>query len=115
MADKPQPKPTIKTVELWEGYEVEVSDALFRDANYLSDFYKAQKEEDFGALTEMFFALTSKGKKGSLDIYEDVENHITEKMGYFDINELAEVVQKITDALPKVGNRAQRRSWMSRN
>ena len=45
----------------------------------------------------MEFALLKDGQK----VFEDVRQHIIEETGIFDIKRLLEIVEKISDALPK--------------
>lgn len=101
MADK-------KTLELWDGYEVEVNEQLLDDFNYAKDLAEAQRTNNLPDFVMMLFALV-----GGEKIYQDVERHITEEKGYFSQESLLKIVEKIGDVLPKVGNRAQKRSWQT--
>ena len=108
-----EPKNELKTIELWEGYEVRVNDALLKDPDYVSDFAEVQKEGNIREGAIMMFALleTTDGKTPE-GIYNDVRDHLIEQDGIFSIDKLAEILVKIGDTLPKAGNRAQRRLWM---
>ena len=97
-----------KTIELWKGYEVEVNEQLLDDFNFASDLAKAQKDNDLPEYISMIFAIV-----GGEPVYRDVEKHITKEKGYFSQSSLLEIIEKIGEAFPKVGNRAQRRSWQT--
>lgn len=99
---------TNKKVELWEGYEVEINEQLLDDFNYVQDLAEAERTNDLPTFISMIFAVA-----GGEKVYKDVEKHITEEKGYFSQKSLLEVVNKIGDAFPKAGNRAQRRSWQT--
>lgn len=97
-----------KKVELWEGYEVEVNEQLLDDFNFAQDLAEAQKNNDLPEFISMIFAIV-----GGEKTYRDVEKHITEEKGYFSQTSLFEIVEKIGEAYPKAGNRAQKRSWQT--
>lgn len=97
-----------KTIELWEGYEVEVNEQLLDDFNFASDLAKAQKENDLPEYISMIFAVV-----GGESVYHDVEEHIVKEKGYFSQSSLIGVIEKIGQAFPKAGNRAQRRTWQT--
>ena len=99
---------TNKKIELWEGYEVEINEQLLDDFNFAQDLAKAQNNNDLPEFVSMIFAVV-----GGEKVYEDTENYITKKRGYFSQEELLKIVEKIGDAFPKAGNRAQRRSWQT--
>ena len=99
---------TNKTLELWEGYEVELDEQLLDDFNFAQDLAEAQRSGNLPEFISMLFALV-----GGEKVYRDVEKHITEEKGYFSQESLLAIVEKIGDAFPKVGNRAQRRSWQT--
>ena len=93
-------------IALWDGYEVEVDLKLFDDFDFATDMEKAQHEGDHAEVITMYFATI-----GGESVYNQVRQHITEEKGYFSVDELAKVIDKINAALPKAGNRAERRSW----
>ena len=97
-----------KIIELWEGYEVELNEQLLDDFNFAQDLAEAQKTNDLPEFISMIFALV-----GGEKVYKDVEKHITDEKGYFSQESLLAIVEKIGDAFPKAGNRAQRRSWQT--
>ena len=99
-------------IELWEGYEVEFSDALLKDADFVADYNKAASSNNFSDLVMLMLALVAgEGGKDTDKIYGDIREHVIADKGYFDIEELAKIVTKITDKLPKAGNRAQKHAW----
>lgn len=97
-----------KKIELWEGYEVEVNGQLLDDFNFAQDLAEAQKTNDLPEFISMIFAIV-----GGEKVYRDTEAHIIEEKGYFSQESLLEIVSKIGDTFPKVGNRAQKRSWQT--
>ena len=97
-----------KKIELWEGYQVEFNEELADDFDFIQDLGTAIKENDLAGLTSQYFALVGGNK-----VYEDMKEHIIEKEGHFSFKAVQEVMSKIDNALPKVGNRAQRRSWQT--
>jgi hypothetical protein len=99
---------TNKKIELWEGYEVEANEQLLDDFNFAQDLAEAQRANDLPEFISMIFAIV-----GGEKVYRDVEKHITDEKGYFSQASLLEIVEKIGEAFPKVGNRAQRRSWQT--
>lgn len=99
---------TNKKIELWEGYEVEVNEQLLDDFNYTQDLAEAQRVGDLPEFVSMIFAIV-----GGEKVYRDVEKHITDEKGYFSQESLLAIVEKIGEAFPKAGNRAQRRSWQT--
>lgn len=105
---------TNKKIELWDGYEVEVNERLLDDFNFMKDLSEAQKNNDLAEFISMMFAIVG-GDNGddAEKVYKDTEKHITEEKGYFSQKELLGIIEKIGEALPKAGNRAQRRSWQT--
>ena len=97
-----------KKLELWEGYEVEFNEELADDFDFVSDLATAEKNGDFAELISMYFALV-----GGEKVFEDTRKHITKEKGRFSSKALAEVLTKISEAFPKVGNRAQKRTWQT--
>ena len=97
-----------KKIELWDGYEVEVNEQLLDDFNFARDLAEAQRTGNLPEFVAMFFAVV-----GGEKVYDDTEKHITDEKGYFSQEALLEIVEKIGDAFPKAGNRAQRRSWQT--
>lgn len=101
-----------KKIELWDGYEVEFSDELFKDADYIADYDNAIANERFSDIVMLTIALVAgKNGKDTDKIYNDIRNHVIAEKGYFDVEELGKIIEKITNNLPKAGNRAQRRGW----
>jgi len=101
------PKPTdAKVVELWDGYSVTVNEKLMDDFDFITDLQKAYSDNDIGTLVEMYMAVI-----GGEDVYMDVRAHIEAEEGYFSQTLLLKIIEKIDDAFPKSGSRAQRRSW----
>ncbi len=97
-----------KNVELWEGYEVEVNEQLLDDFDFQQDLAEAQRANDLPTFITMIFAVVGGDKT-----YNDVRDHIVKEKGYFSTESVLEIVGKIGEAFPKVGNRAQRRSWQT--
>ena len=97
-----------KTIELWEGYEVEFNEQLSNDFDFMQDLSTAIKENDLAELVGLYFALI-----GGEKIYNDTREHFIEKDGYFPVEAVHDIMQKIDECLPKAGNRAQRRSWQT--
>lgn len=98
-----------KTIELWDGYEVEVDEQLFKDTEFLFDLEDVKKEGDFRGMIMMMFAVV--GGEGT---YNDTKQYITNKCGYFSVDELNAIVNKIAECFPKAGNRASRRQKWTR-
>ncbi len=97
-----------KTIELWEGYEVEFNEELADDFDFALDLAKAEKESDMAELISMYFALV-----GGEKVFEDTKEHIIKETGHFSSKALSEIILKISSLFPKVGNRAQKRSWQT--
>lgn len=97
-----------KKIELWDGYEVEVNEKLLDDFDFQQDLAEAQRENDLPTFVSMIFAIVGGDK-----VYEDVRAHITAEKGYFSTEAVLKVVEKIGEAFPKAGNRAQKRSWQT--
>lgn len=94
-----------KSVELWEGKEVKVTrPELLSDFDFITDLQKAQKEKDLATLVNMYFALI-----GGEEVFQETREHIIEKKGIFDINELYVIIEKISNAFPKASSPAQKR------
>lgn len=98
-----------KTIELWDGYEVEINEELFDDVDFLNDMNTATRENDLETIITMTFAVV-----GGQKVYDDVRKHIeAECDGRFSMKELSKILGKIGLAFPKVGNRASRRQKWS--
>lgn len=97
-----------KKIELWEGYKVEVNEQLLDDFNFAKDLAEAQRTNDLPEFVSMIFAIV-----GGEKTYRAVEKHITDEKGYFSQESLLEIIEKIGDAFPKAGNRAQKRLWQT--
>lgn len=95
-----------KKLELWDGYTVEINEQLMDDMDFVSDLNDAGRDNNFSEIVTMYMALI-----GGQDVYEKIRAHIEEKHGYFSQKEFLKIVEKISELLPKGGNRAQRRSW----
>lgn len=99
-------------IELFEGYEVEFSDALLKDADFVSDYDKAVANNSFSELVTLTIALVAgKDGKDTDKIYNDIREHVVAEKGYFDIEELGKIIAKIADKLPKAGSGVQKRAW----
>jgi len=99
-------KQDIKTVELWEGKVVPISNAqLLRDYDFVVELNEAEKNKDVKTLVSMNFALLENGEQ----VFNEVRQHIIEKTGVFDIEELLKIMGKIMDAFPKESTPAQKR------
>lgn len=85
-----------KTVELWDGYVVTIDETKLNDFNFMAKFTEIQKDGSAIESVQLVFELV-----GGKPTYDKVEKHITERRGYFAIDDLTEIVNKITDALPK--------------
>lgn len=93
-----------KTVELYPGKKVKVArEYLLRDVDFIRDLTKAKKEQDFGTIIDMTFALLEEGA------LETTRQHIIKEKGYFDIEELGKVLERINAAFPKAYSPAQKR------
>ena len=97
-----------KKIQLWEGYEVEFNEDLADDFDFVTDLATAEKNSDIAELISMYFALV-----GGEKVYQDVRKHIIEETGRFSSKALAEILTKISEAFPKVGNRALKRTWQN--
>lgn len=94
-----------KTVELWEGKEVEITrPELVKDFDFITDLQKAQKDQDLATMVDMYFALI-----GGEEVFKETREHIIKEKGIFDVNELFEILQKISDSLPKATSPVQKR------
>lgn len=99
-----------KTIELWDGYSVELKLSLFDDVDFLNDLNAAIREDNLSDVITMSFA-TVGGEK----TYEDARKFITDKCGHFSMKELQKILDKIGECFPKVGNRASRRQkWTTK-
>ena len=92
-----------KTIELWDGYEVEVNEQLMDDFDFILDLSTAQKNNDMATI------VTGEG------VYQEVREHIEAEKGYFSQKDLLGIIEKVNNVLPKAGNRSQRRSWQATN
>lgn len=101
-----QEKSEKKTVELWDGYSVEVNEQLFDDFDFMDDMSSALQKSDLGLLVELYMAVV-----GGEKTYQAIRDHIIEEEGYFSQKALQTIMEKIDAFFPKAGNRAQRRSW----
>lgn len=98
-------KEEIKTVELWEGKIVPVQRAyLINDFDFVTDLQKAGREKDFKTLVDMYFALIGDDK-----LIDEVREHIVEEKGFFDVEELGKILEKIQAVFPKAQSPAQKR------
>ena len=97
-----------KTIELWEGYIVELDEDLMDDFDYISDLKAAFDSENLPEIMSMQFAVVGGDK-----VYEDAREYLIKEYGRVSLKGLQEITKKIDDALPKAGNRAQRRSWQT--
>lgn len=97
-----------KTIELWDGYEVEVNEQLMDDFDFILDLSTAQKNNDMATIVTMYFALI-----GGEGVYQEVREHIEAEKGYFSQKDLLGIIEKVNNVLPKAGNRSQRRSWQA--
>lgn len=102
--------PKNKTIELWDGYSVEVREELLDDMDFLEDLNAVIQTNDLHEVIAMHFALV-----GGEKVYDDAREYITQKCGRFSAAELRKIVNKIGECFPKDGNRASRRhDWTSR-
>lgn len=97
-----------KKIELWEGYNVEFNEDLADDFDFVTDLATAEKNSDIAELVSMYFALV-----GGEEVYQRVREHIIDTTGHFSSKALAEILTKISEAFPKVGNRALKRTWQN--
>lgn len=97
-----------KKIELWEGYKVSFNENIANDFDFAQDLSNAVKNNDLAELTTLYFALI-----GGEKVFNDFREHVIGEKGFFDIKEVQEVLAKVDAQLPKVGNRAQRRSWQT--
>lgn len=101
MASEPK-----KTIELWDGYTVDVNMQLMDDFDFISDLSEAHRTGNISELVTMYMALIGGDK-----VYDDIRAHIEKEYGYFSQEALLEIIAKVDECFPKAGNRAQRRSW----
>lgn len=102
----PEKKEEVKTVELWEGKTVKVAnEQLTRDYDFITELNDAQRNNDIKTIVSMEFALLEDGE----NLFNEVRDHIIEKTGVFDIQELGEILKKIDAVFPKATSPAQRR------
>lgn len=95
-----------KTIELWDGFTVDVNMQLLDDLDFTVDLQKAIADNDVAELIAMYMALV-----GGDDTYDKIREHIEKEHGYVSQKALMEIMDKISAVFPKSGNRAQRRSW----
>ena len=101
---KESKQPEQKTVELWEGKVVPVErEYLIKDVDFIRDLTKARKEQDFGTIIDMTFAVVGE------NTFEETRQHIIEEKGYFDVDELSKVMERIASVFPKASSPAQKR------
>lgn len=94
------------TLELWDGLTVKVDQQLMDDFDFTSELAEALNTNDVKTMATMYMALV-----GGEETYQQIREHIEAEKGYFSQDEFIKIIQKIDGALPKSGNRAQRRSW----
>lgn len=97
-----------RKLELWDGYEVEVNEQLLDDFDFQQDLAEAQRLNDLPSFVSMLFAIV-----GGEKVYDDTRKHIEAEKGYFSQESLMKVVERIGEAFPKAGSRAQRRTWQT--
>lgn len=97
-----------KKIELWEGYEVELNEQLLDDFDFQQDLSEAQRTNDLPTFISMIFEIV-----GGEKVFKETRKHIEKEKGYFSTDAMLDVMSKIGDALPKAGNRAQKRSWQT--
>lgn len=97
-----------KRIELWPGRWVEVDERLANDFDFISDVSKAVREEDLSTMVMCYFALI-----GGQEVLDEFRQYVINEEGVFSMDRVNEVIRKVNDCLPKVGNRAQRRSWQT--
>lgn len=94
-----------KNVELWPGKTVEVKRAyLVKDFDFIRDLSTARKEKDFGTIVNMTLALVDDDK-----LLDEIREHVVKEKGYFDVEALAEIIEKISSVIPKAQSPAQKR------
>lgn len=98
--------PKKKTIELWDGYEVELDTTLMDDFDFVSELSEATAKGNVPVITEMYLALV-----GGPKTYDDLREYLIAKEGRVTVEGVGNVLEKIYGVLPKAGNRAQRRSW----
>nr|DAJ18970.1 MAG TPA: hypothetical protein [Siphoviridae sp. ctRJB2] len=101
MASEPK-----KTVELWDGYTVDVNMQLMDDFDFISELSEAHRTGNLSELVSMYMAVI-----GGQETYDEIRTHIEEEYGYLSQKALLEIMEKVDGCFPKAGNRAQRRSW----
>ena len=99
---------TNKKIELWEGYEVEFREDIANDFDFVRDLNDAVKNNDLSEITSLYFALI-----GGEQTYNDFREKTIKEHGSFKIDVVLDLLAKVDANLPKVGNRAQRRSWQT--
>lgn len=93
-----------KTIELWEGEEVEVSRLdLLEDYDFVKDVQNGVKANDL-SVVETLFALI-----GGEETFNKVREHIIAEKGIFDINELGKVTQRLLNLFPKASSSSSKR------
>lgn len=92
-----------KKIELWDGYEVEVNEQILNDFDYIQDLNKAEKDNDLAELITLYFAPI-----GGEEAFNAAREHIIEEEGYFATDALLDMINKINEAFPKAGKRAQK-------
>lgn len=97
-----------KTLELWEGYEVELDEQLLDDFDFQLDLAEAQRTNNMPDFITMIFALVGGDK-----VYQDTRKHIIDEVGRFSTKAMLEIVERIGEVLPKANNRAQKHSWQT--
>lgn len=95
-------------IELWEGYKVEFNENIANDFDFAQDLSTAVKNNDLAEITSLYFALI-----GGEKVFNDFREHVISEKGFFDVNEVRALFEKVDANLPKAGNRAQRRSWQT--
>lgn len=93
-----------KTIELWDGREVELNEDLINDFDYIIDLNNAVKSQDLSQIVSLYFAII-----GGEKVYQEFRSHSIEVNGYFNKDDVFELIAKIDEKFPKDGNRVSMR------
>lgn len=101
----PVEKAEKKSIELWKGQEAVLKrPELLKDYDFINELNKAQRTNDFDTIVSMLFVLV-----GGEEVFNKVREHIIDEKGFFDIDDLKAILEKIWGLFPKAQSPAQPR------
>lgn len=93
-----------KTIQLWEGEEVEVTHlGLLKDYDFLREVQTKLKDNDMGVIDTLFALI------GGEETINKVREHIIAEKGVFDIDDLGKITKQLLDLFPKASSSSSKR------